>query len=127
MGTSGRRRAVALIVALGLFAWGCWGYNNSAKRGAYVLDTVMVLGGGGLITLGVMNPPRSCASIEMDTGIPNPACHDPVAGPLSGTLVTGALLAVGGLAALLGTRTTTNVMTSRKSCAGGAPPGSPAP
>ena len=113
MGCSGRSRAVALIVALALFASGCWGYNSSAKRGAYVLDTTMIAAGGGLIALGVLSPPRTCMDIEMDTGVPDPACHDPVAGPISGTLVAGALLVVGGLVAIVVNATRNNVKTSR--------------
>lgn len=104
---------MALIVALALVVSGCWGYNNSAKRGAYVLDTTMIVAGGGLIALGVLNPPKTCADREMDTGIMDPACHDPVAGPISGTLVAGALLVVGGLVAFVVNATRTNVKTSR--------------
>src|SRR5689334_267908 len=113
MGIGGRSRAVALCVALAVFASGCWGYNNSAKRGAYVVDTTMIAAGGGVIALGGPNPPQTRADMEMDTGIPNPGCHDPVAGPISGTLVAGALLVVGGLVAFVVNATRTNVKTSR--------------
>jgi hypothetical protein len=110
---SGRCRAIALVIALAVLASGCWGYNRSAKRGAYVLDTVLIAGGGGLIALGFLDPPRSCADIEMDTGVPNPGCHDPVAGPVSGTMVAGAMLVLGGLVAIVVNATRRNVKTSR--------------
>jgi len=102
----------ALTIAALLATSGCWGYNTSAKRGAYVLDTTMVLGGGGLIALGVLNPPKNCDEINPNLP-PNPACHDPVAGPLSGILVAGTMLAIGGLVALVVNATRSNVKTSR--------------
>jgi hypothetical protein len=107
-----RGAVAALTIAALLSVSGCWGYNSSAKRGAYVLDTTLVLAGGGLIALAVMNPPQTCA--EMNPNLPpNPGCHDPVAGPLSGELVAGAMLALGGLVALVVNATRTNVKTSR--------------
>ena len=110
---SGGCRAIAFIIALAVLATGCWGYNKSAKRGAYVLDTVLVAGGAGLVTLAVLNPPRSCADLEMETGVPNPGCHDPVAGPINGTMIAGAMLVLGGLVAIVVNATRRNVKTSR--------------
>jgi hypothetical protein len=104
-----RRTFLAALAVLAIACSGCWGYNRSAKRGAYVLDSVLVVGGGTLITLGVMNPPQTCEE-QMMVG---PGCNDPVAGPLSGTLVGGAILAVGGLVALVVNATRPTVKTSR--------------
>jgi hypothetical protein len=103
------RAGVAALVIAAVASTGCWGYNRSAKRGAYVLDSVLVAGGGTLITLGVMNPPETCEE-QMVVG---PGCNDPVAGPLSGTLVAGAILAVGGLVAFIVNATRREVKTSR--------------
>ena len=44
-------RVVAPLVAAALTA-GCLGYNPSAKRWAYVGDTILVVGGGGVIAAG---------------------------------------------------------------------------
>lgn len=100
------------VLTIAAFASGCFGYNSSAKRGAYVIDTTMVLAGGALGTLAIMSPPQTCA--EMNPNLPpNPGCHDPVAGPLSGQLVAGAVLAVGGLVALVVNATRPTVKTSR--------------
>src|SRR5213078_4192689 len=43
MGTSSR--ALAALMACALLLGGCFGYNKSAKRWAYVGDTVLLLGG----------------------------------------------------------------------------------
>jgi hypothetical protein len=101
-----------LIVALAFASTGCWGYNRSAKRGAYVLDSVLILSGGGLIALGVLDSPKSCDEINPNLP-PNPACHDPVAGPLNGALVAGSMLVLGGIVALVVNATRSNVKTSR--------------
>jgi hypothetical protein len=107
-----RLGGAAVVLVLAALLSGCWGYNRSAKRGAYVLDTILIAGGGGLIALGVMNPPKDCDEINPNLP-PNPACHDPVAGPISGTLVAGTMLAVGGIVALVVNATRKNVKTSR--------------
>jgi hypothetical protein len=108
----GNRAVAALAITALLAGSGCWGYNRSAKRGAYVLDTTLILAGGGLITLGVLDPPKNCD--EMNPNLPpNPACHDPVAGPVSGMMVAGAILAVGGIVALIVNATRDEVKTSR--------------
>jgi hypothetical protein len=114
MGSGARSgRLLVLVIAIAVLASGCWGYNRSARRGAYVLDTVLIAGGAGLITLGVLDPPRSCADIEMDTGVPNPGCHDPLTGPVSGAMVAGGILVIGGLVAIIVNATRPTVKTSR--------------
>lgn len=105
-GTSGRAipRLVAAIVAAAL-ASGCLGYNPSAKRWAYVGDTVLVLGGGGVIAADLTSGDEACMPA---TGV---VCG--YESPISGVLVTGAVLAAAGLFGMLFNATRPNVKSSR--------------
>jgi hypothetical protein len=103
MGTS--KRAIAALVACALLATGCFGYNKSAKRWSYVGDTILLLGGGGLIASDLATKEKEC----METTIMK--CeYKP---PISGVLVVGAMLAAAGLFGYIFNATRTNVKTSR--------------
>lgn len=96
--------SVALVVVLVLSLTGCFGYNKSAKRWAYVGDTVLMLGGGGAITADVLTKtePEPC------TGS---AC--PYETPFTGAMVAGVMLVTAGLVGILINATRPNVKTSR--------------
>ncbi len=103
MGTS--KRAIAALVACALMATGCFGYNKSAKRWSYVGDTILLLGGGGVIALDVTKKDEPC----MET--PTMRCdYKP---PISGMLVAGVVLAAAGLFGYIFNATRDNVKTSR--------------
>lgn len=100
----GFTRLTALVLAI-TFATGCFGYNKSAKRWSYLGDTVLVLGGAGLIATDVLSKSDPC----MDT----PTMHCRYESPLSGVLVAGVALAAAGLFGMLFNATRPNVKTSR--------------
>lgn len=102
MGTS--KRAIAALVTAAVLS-GCFGYNKSAKRWSYVGDTVLLLGGGGIIAADVLATSEPCMPM------PNQPCqYDP---PFSGALVAGAILAAAGLFGIVFNATRPNVKTSR--------------
>lgn len=99
------RRSLAALAVLSLGLTGCFGYNKSAKRWAYVGDTVLILGGGGAIAADVLtkDEPAPC--------MPGTMC--PYESPLSGAMVAGAVLVTAGLIGILVNATRPNVKTSR--------------
>jgi hypothetical protein len=103
MGTSSR--ALAALMALSLLLGGCFGYNKSAKRWAYVGDTVLVLGGGGIIAADLLTKEKACMeTTTMKCG------YEP---PFSGALVAGAVLVAAGIFGYIFNATRDNVKTSR--------------
>lgn len=103
MGTS--KRAIAALVACALMATGCFGYNKSAKRWSYVGDTILLLGGGGLIAADLATKEEKC----METTLVK-CQYQP---PISGVLVVGVVLAAAGLFGYIFNATRDNVKTSR--------------
>ena len=103
MGT--KRRSLALLAALAIGTTGCFGYNKSAKRWAYVGDTVLILGGGGAIAGDVLtkDDPPPC--------MPGLMC--PYESPVSGAIVAGAFLATAGLVGMILNATRPTVKSSR--------------
>jgi hypothetical protein len=102
MGTS--KRAIAALTACAL-ASGCFGYNKSAKRWAYVGDTILMLGGGGAIAADVLTKGKPCmetTTMKCD--------YEP---PLSGALIAGAVLVAAGVFGIIFNATRDNVKTSR--------------
>jgi hypothetical protein len=95
-------RATALAAVIALCA-GCFGYNKSAKRWAYAGDTVLILGGGGVIAADLLTKPEAC------TGMNCPRYTAPV----GGALVVGAMLAAAGVFGMILNATRDNVKTSR--------------
>jgi hypothetical protein len=104
MGTPRRSLAILAACAICLGLSGCFGYNKSAKRWAYVGDTVLILGGGGAISADVLTR----AEPEPCTGR---AC--PYESPVSGAIVAGTMLVTAGLVGILINATRPNVKTSR--------------
>ena len=101
MGTS--RSALAALATAALVT-GCFGYNTSAKRWAYVGDTVLVLGGGGVIA-GELLTSSEC--------MPTPERPCGYAPPISGALLAGAVLVAAGVVGMIFNATRPNVKTSR--------------
>lgn len=92
---------MALIAAIALSS-GCFGYNTSAKRWAYVGDTALILGGGGAIALDVTTKDEPCMGDNC-----------PYKSPIHGAMVAGVVLAAAGLFGILFNATRTNVKTTR--------------
>jgi len=90
------------FVAICAFATGCFGYNRSAKRWAYVGDTVLVLGGGGAIALDVTSKDEPCMGDNC-----------PYKSPIHGAMIAGVVLVTAGLVGMLFNATRTNVRTTR--------------
>lgn len=102
MGTS--KRAIAALVALCL-ACGCFGYNKSAKRWAYVGDVFLMAAGGGVIAADLLTKEKAC----MDTTTMK-CGYEP---PFSGALVAGTVLVTAGLFGIIFNATRPTVKTSR--------------
>jgi hypothetical protein len=103
MGTSSR--ALAALMASALLLGGCFAYNKSGKRWAYVGDTVLVLGGGGIIAADLLTKDKGCMeTATMQCG------YEP---PFSGALVAGAVLVASGIFGYIFNATRDNVKTSR--------------
>jgi hypothetical protein len=101
------RSGIAATMVTLLVTSGCWGYNKSAKRGAYVLDTVMIVGGGGIVAADIfLSEDQTCMMP------PEPGCNEPVS-PISGAMVAGGLLVMGGLIGIIINATRDEVKISR--------------
>jgi len=95
------RGAIASIASIALLS-GCFGYNSSAKRWAYVGDTVLILGGGGAIALDVTTKDEPCMGDNC-----------PYKSPIHGAMVAGVVLVAAGVFGILFNATRSNVKTSR--------------
>ena len=75
---------VVAVLALVACASGCFGYNKSAKRWAYAGNTVLILGGGGIIAQDVLTK---------DSGgmmaMPMQPQMDKYSSPVSGGIIAG--------------------------------------
>jgi hypothetical protein len=98
------RGARALITSILLIALvsGCFGYNRSAKRWAYVGDTVLVLGGGAAIASDVTSKSEPCTGDNC-----------PYQSSIHGAMVAGVVLVAAGLFGYVFNATRDNVKTSR--------------
>ncbi|MDX2090236.1 MAG: hypothetical protein SFX73_20420 [Kofleriaceae bacterium] len=100
------KAATAALVMAALLT-GCFGYNKSAKRWAYVGDTVLFLGGGGIIAGDLATRESGpCMPVTPNT----PCAYE---APLTGALVAGAVLAAAGLFGYVFNATRPTVKTSR--------------
>jgi hypothetical protein len=99
------KRALALIAIVAL-ASGCFGYNRSSKRWAYVGNSILILGGGGIIAADRLNKEKPGDEMML----PNQVEYTP---PFSGALLAGVMLATAGLVGILFNATRTTVNTSR--------------
>ncbi len=98
-------RLVALVTMMALVS-GCFGYNKSAKRWAYLGDTVLILGGGGVVAAEVLTKDEPC----MVNAVVLRCRYEP---PFTGGMVVGAVLVAAGLFGILINATRPNVKTSR--------------
>jgi hypothetical protein len=98
-------RSVALVASLTLLA-GCFGYNQSAKRWAYVGDAVLIAAGGATIALDVTSKDPPCMPDASNNGC---SYHSSI----HGALIVGAVLAAAGVFGILFNATRDNVKTSR--------------
>ena len=96
------KRAVALVACLALLA-GCFGYNSSAKKWAYVGDSLLLVGGGAAIGWDLATRPGPC------TGAGCPMYTSKI----DGGLLAGIVLASAGVFGFLFNATRSNVKTSR--------------
>ena len=99
------RPALALIASLTLLA-GCFGYNPSAKRWAYVGDAVLVAAGGATIAIDVTSKDAPCMPDAMNNG-----CS--YRSSIHGALIAGVVLAAAGVFGVLFNATRDTVKTSR--------------
>jgi hypothetical protein len=98
------RAAVGLLVTVSL-ATGCFGYNPSAKRWAYVGNSVLIAGGAAAIAGDLLTRSESC----META----TVHCPYEPPIGGPLVIGTMLVIAGLVGIVVNATRPIVKTSR--------------
>ncbi|MGE5182951.1 MAG: hypothetical protein ACM31C_12850 [Acidobacteriota bacterium] len=94
-------KAIALVASLTLVA-GCFGYNSSAKKWAYVGNTVLIAGGGGAIGWDLATRPGMCTGNNC-----------PYQAPVGGGVVAGAVLVTAGLIGIIYNATRPEVKTSR--------------
>ncbi len=94
--------AVALLTS----SAGCFGYNKSAKRWAYVGDALLIAAGGATIALDVTTRPAPC----MPDALGNGCSYKP---SIDGGLIAGVVLAAAGAFGILFNATRDNVKTSR--------------
>jgi hypothetical protein len=95
-------RVVAILACVAALA-GCFGYNSSAKKWAYVGDAVLLVGGAAAIAGDLATRPGPCSG--MDCPLYKP--------PFDGGLVAGVMLATAGLVGLVLNATRDEVKTSR--------------
>lgn len=94
-----------MIGALCMLA-GCFGYNRSARRWAYVGDAVLIAGGGAVIALDATSNEAPCMPDAMNNG-----CS--YRSPVHGATIAGAVLAAAGLVGIVLNATRDDVKTSR--------------
>lgn len=94
-----------MICGISLLA-GCFGYNRSARRWAYVGDAVLIAAGGAVITADVVSKEAPCMPDAMNNGC---AYRSPV----HGAMIAGAVLAAAGLVGIVLNATRDDVKTSR--------------
>ena len=94
-------RVVALVACAAL-ATGCFGYNASAKKWAYVGDSVLIAAGGGAIAADLLTHEK-CDAL-------NCRGFDP---PFGGGTVAGVMLVSAGIIGIIVNATRSDVKTSR--------------
>lgn len=106
MSTSRRSRLWAACALAIFLCTGCFGYNRSAKRTAYVGDSLLILGGGATIAAELL------LGGEDNDDCQGPGCPNDL-GPITGPLVAGTVLITAGIVGLLLNITRPIVKTSR--------------
>lgn len=100
-----RGKLVALVTVVA-FTTGCFGYNRSAKKWAYVGNTVLLIGGGAAIATDQLASSKADLGLTMTAAKP----YDP---PFSGVMLAGVMLVAAGLFGIVFNATRPNVKTSR--------------
>jgi hypothetical protein len=95
-------RFVAAVLCVAMLA-GCFGYNSSAKKWAYLGDSLLLVGGGATLAYGVEDKPTACEG---------EGC--PYHSEIRGGMVAGALLIGAGLFGLLFNATRENVKSQSR-------------
>jgi hypothetical protein len=103
-------RGLALVALMACLS-GCFGYNKSAKRWAYAGNTVLILGGGGVIAGDILTSDSSSGP-TMPPNTTDPQ-QDKYKSPISGGIVVGAVLVAAGVFGIIFNATRPNVKTSR--------------
>jgi hypothetical protein len=99
-------RVAALLACISL-ATGCFGYDSSAKKWAYVGDSVLIAGGGGAIAADLLTHESCMPTATQGNNCPS---FDP---PFGGGAVAGAVLVTAGIVGIIINATRTPVKTSR--------------
>ncbi|NUR77291.1 MAG: hypothetical protein HOQ28_13525 [Thermoleophilia bacterium] len=95
--------ALLALSALLATSSGCFGYNSSAKKWAYVGDSVLIAGGGAAIASDFLIKDDSTS---MTTDKP----YEP---PFSGAILAGSMLVTAGILGIIINATRPTVKTSR--------------
>jgi hypothetical protein len=93
-------RAVAILACVAMLG-GCFGYSSSAKKWAYVGDSILIVGGAATIAGDIATRPKTCETM---------GCYN---APFDGPLVAGVMLVTAGLVGILLNATRTELKTSR--------------
>ena len=96
---------MALLALSALLATGCFGYNPSAKKWAYVGDSVLIAGGGAAIASDFL--------IKDDTSSMPMATDKAYEPPFSGAILAGSMLVTAGIIGIIINATRPTVKTSR--------------
>jgi hypothetical protein len=94
-------KSIAVLAAVTLLA-GCFGYNSSAKKWAYVGDVVLIAGGGAAIGADLATRPGPCTGNSC-----------PYQAPIGGGVVVGSLLVAAGVIGIIYNATRPELKTSR--------------
>jgi len=97
---------VTTAIAVAAGSSGCFGYNPSAKRWAYVGDALLIAAGAATIALDVTTRAAPCMPDAMNNG----CSYNP---PVDGGLIGGVVLAAAGVFGVVFNATRDNVKTSR--------------
>ncbi len=102
-------RGVALLALSAFLATGsgCFGYNPSAKKWAYVGNSVLIAGGGAAIASDFLIEDEGTSNVPMMT---TGTDYDP---PFSGAILAGSMLVTAGLIGIIINATRPTVKTSR--------------
>jgi hypothetical protein len=102
------RSALTLVALVSMLVplTGCFGYNRSAKRWAYVGDAVLILGGGAAIGADVAAKTTACMPDAMGNGCTYQSS-------IHGELLAGVVLVAAGITGIVINATRDTVKTSR--------------
>ena len=102
-------RGVALLALSAFLATssGCFGYNSSAKKWAYVGNSVLIAGGGAAIASDFLIKDDDSSNVPTMT---TDKAYEP---PFSGALLAGSMLVTAGTIGMIINATRPTVKTSR--------------